>query len=114
MNVREAITVMMVLLAWAPLAGAQAKAPLKLEQTIPLPDVQGRIDHLSLDAAGQRLFVSALDNNTVEVLDLKAGKRAHTISGLTSVEIMEILQGLNEKGLTIILVTHEHDARRLS
>src|SRR5258708_14474518 len=82
MNVREAIAVMTVLLAWAPLAGAQANAPLKLEQTIPLADVQGRIDHLSLDVAGQRLFVSALGNDTVEVVDLKAGKRAHTISGL--------------------------------
>jgi len=82
MNVREAIAVMTVLLAWAPLAGAQANAPLKLEQTIPLPDVQGRIDHLSLDVLGQRLFVSALGNHTLEVVDLKAGKRAHTISGL--------------------------------
>jgi DNA-binding beta-propeller fold protein YncE len=60
----------------------QAAAPLKLEQTIEMPDVQGRIDHLSIDSAGQRLFVSALGNNTVEVVDLKAGKRAHTISGL--------------------------------
>jgi DNA-binding beta-propeller fold protein YncE len=82
MNGREAIAVMMVLLAWAPVARAQANAPLKLEQTILLPDVQGRIDHLSLDIAGLRLFVSALGNNTVEVLDLKAGKRAYTISGL--------------------------------
>lgn len=82
MNVREAIAVMTVLLAWTPFARAQANAPLKLEQTIPLPDVQGRIDHLSLDVAGQRLFVSALGNNTVEVIDLKAGKRVHTISGL--------------------------------
>jgi DNA-binding beta-propeller fold protein YncE len=82
MNGREAIAVMIVLLAWAPLASAQAKASLKLEQTISLPDVQGRIDHLSLDVAGQRLFVSALGNNTVEVLDLKAGKRAQTITGL--------------------------------
>ena len=82
MNVREAIVVMMVLLAWAPLARAQGNSPLKLEQTIPLPDVQGRIDHLSLDVGGQRLFVSALGNETVEVIDLKAGKRAHTISGL--------------------------------
>src|SRR5258708_25594744 len=82
MNVREAIAVMTVLLAWAPLAAAQGNAPLKLEQTIPLPDVQGRIDHLSLDVAGQRLFVSALGNGTLEVVDLKAGKRAHTILGL--------------------------------
>lgn len=61
---------------------AQANQPLKLEKTIELPDVQGRIDHMSLDIAGQRLFVSALGNNTVEVVDLKAGKRANTISGL--------------------------------
>jgi DNA-binding beta-propeller fold protein YncE len=71
-----------ILLLAASLASAQANGPLKLEQTIPLPDVQGRIDHLSLDVAGQRLFVSALGNDTVEVVDLKAGKRAHTISGL--------------------------------
>src|SRR5262249_18211336 len=32
--------------------------------------------------AGQRLFVSALGNNTVEVVDLKAGKRTNSISGL--------------------------------
>jgi DNA-binding beta-propeller fold protein YncE len=68
MNVRETIAVTRVLLAWAPLASAQANAPLKLEQTIPLPDVQGRIDHLSLDVAGQRLFVSALGNHTISGL----------------------------------------------
>jgi len=82
MKVREAIALVFVLLAWAPLGSAQANGPLKLEQSISLPDVQGRIDHLSLDVAGQRLFVSALGNNTVEVVDLKAGKRTHTISGL--------------------------------
>ena len=63
-------------------AKAQAKGPLKLEKTILLPDVQGRIDHMSIDVEGQRLFVSALGNNTVEVIDLKAGKREKTISGL--------------------------------
>jgi DNA-binding beta-propeller fold protein YncE len=64
------------------LAKAQATGPLKLEKTIPLPEVQGRIDHLSVDVKGQRLFVSALGNNTVEVIDLKAGRRTNTISGL--------------------------------
>ena len=66
----------------ATLAKAQANGPLKLEKTIQLPDVQGRIDHMSIDVKGQRLFVSALGNNTVEVIDLRAGKRANTISGL--------------------------------
>ena len=68
-------------LASATVAMGQA-APLKLEQTIELPDVQGRIDHMSIDLAGQRLFISALGNNTLEVVDLKAGKRVHTISAL--------------------------------
>jgi DNA-binding beta-propeller fold protein YncE len=71
-----------MLLLSATLVKAQANQPLKLEKTIELPDVQGRIDHMSLDIAGQRLFVSALGNNTVEVVDLKAGKRVNTISGL--------------------------------
>ena len=33
--------------------------PLKLEATIPMAEVQGRIDHLSIDVKGQRLFVAA-------------------------------------------------------
>src|SRR5262245_32992299 len=66
----------------ATLALAQASPPLSLERTIELPGVQGRIDHMSLDTKGERLFVAALGNNTVEVVDLKAGKRANTISGL--------------------------------
>lgn len=60
----------------------QTAQPLRLEKTIELPDVQGRIDHMSIDVKGERLFVSALGNNTVEVIDVKAGKRVHTISGL--------------------------------
>jgi len=71
-----------LLMLSATLIKAQASSPLKLEKTIQLPDVQGRIDHMSIDVAGQRLFVSALGNNTVEVIDLKAGKRTNTISGL--------------------------------
>ena len=66
----------------ATLVKAQSTEPLKLEKTIELPDVQGRIDHMSFDVNGQRLFLSALGNNTVEVVDLKAGKRTNTISGL--------------------------------
>ena len=56
--------------------------PLKLEQAIPLPGVEGRIDHLSIDVNNRRLFVAALGNNTVEVLDIKGAKRLKTISGL--------------------------------
>ena len=63
-------------------AQRSASVPLKLESTIPMPDVQGRIDHLAIDLKGQRLFVAALGNNSVEVIDLKTNKLVHTISGL--------------------------------
>jgi DNA-binding beta-propeller fold protein YncE len=58
-------------------------APLVLVQRIPLSNVTGRMDHLGVDLAGKRVFAAALgDNqNTVEVIDLRAGKRVATIRG---------------------------------
>lgn len=55
---------------------------LQLVQTIRLPNVSGRIDHMDIDLDGQRLFVAELENNSLDVLDLKAGKRIHSIGGL--------------------------------
>jgi DNA-binding beta-propeller fold protein YncE len=48
-----------------------------------MPGVSGRMDHLGVDVEGGRLFAAALgDNqNTVEVIDLKAGKRIFSIRG---------------------------------
>src|SRR5438552_1378015 len=60
----------------------QANPPLKVIQTIPMPGVEGRIDHLNADVKGQRLFVAALGNNTLEVLDLAQGKRIRSVTGL--------------------------------
>jgi DNA-binding beta-propeller fold protein YncE len=54
---------------------------LALVRSIDLPQVEGRIDHLAVDLANQRLFVAALGNNTVEVVDLRAGVRARSLSG---------------------------------
>jgi DNA-binding beta-propeller fold protein YncE len=65
----------------APLPKAPAHAPLVLTGSIPMPGVQGRIDHMSLDPQG-RLFLSALGNNTVEVLDLGGGVRAAAIPNI--------------------------------
>jgi hypothetical protein len=61
----------------------QDKLLLKLDQKIPMPNVQGRLDHFGVDVKGGRLFVAALgDNqNTVEVIDLKNGKRVFSIPG---------------------------------
>jgi hypothetical protein len=55
---------------------------LTLAQIIPLPDVRGRIDHLAIDIDGGRLFVAALGNNTVEVIDLQARRPMFRIGQL--------------------------------
>src|SRR5438105_4925319 len=74
--------ILMILFACAAVAWGQADQPLRLTKTIDLPDVQGRIDHLSIDVKGEKLFVAALGNNTLEVIDLKTGKLVKTISHL--------------------------------
>ncbi|MBI3875660.1 MAG: hypothetical protein HY300_06805 [Verrucomicrobia bacterium] len=65
----------------APRLDAAEAAPLTLVQTIPLPGVQGKFDHLAIDLAGQRLFVAAKINNTLEIVDLKKGRRAQSLTG---------------------------------
>jgi len=52
-----------------------------LVQTIALDGVEGRIDHMALDPNGRRLFVAALGNGTVEVIDLRTGKRVRSLGG---------------------------------
>src|SRR5258705_3294810 len=56
--------------------------PLVLEAKIPLGEVSGRIDHLSIDTKRQRLFVAELGNNSLGVVDLAAGKVLRRIAGL--------------------------------
>lgn len=64
------------------LAGAAvAQAPLELEATIEMPGVKGRIDHFAADVKGHRLFVAALGNNTVEVLDTSRRQHVRSITG---------------------------------
>ncbi|HET7362821.1 MAG TPA: hypothetical protein VFJ70_04520, partial [Burkholderiales bacterium] len=63
----------------APLAAGSA--PLELAATIDMPGVKGRIDHFAVDVKGERLFVAALGNDTVEVLDLAANRHLRTLKG---------------------------------
>ncbi len=65
-----------------PAAICCASEPLREVKTIALPGVEGRIDHFAYDAANNTLFVAALGNNTVEVVDVAAGKVVKSIVGL--------------------------------
>src|SRR5467141_1469602 len=58
-----------------------AKAPMRLVQAIPLPNVEGYFDHMAVDTKGQRLFVPGEHQRTIEVIDLRTGKDIHTITG---------------------------------
>src|SRR2546430_3943175 len=58
-----------------------AKQPLRLVQTISLPNVRGRLDHMDVDVKGTRLFVAGLENSTLEVVDLQAGKWVRSLHG---------------------------------
>src|SRR5258705_11562650 len=76
------IMVIVEVIAFAlPLFGQSSPAPLRLVQTIPL-NVDGRMDHLYADVKGMRLFVAALGNNSVEVIDLRASKAIRSLTGL--------------------------------
>lgn len=55
--------------------------PLRLVQSISLPNVKGRLDHMAVDVKGKRLFVAGLENGTLEVVDLRAGRRVRSIPG---------------------------------
>lgn len=61
---------------------AQESPLLRLAQTIPLPRVEGRIDHMAIDAKGRRLFIAALGNNTLEVVEVGDHPRVKSIAGL--------------------------------
>lgn len=56
--------------------------PLTDVRVIPLAGVERRIDHFAVDPAGNRLFVAALGNGTLEVLDVAGGRRITSLPGL--------------------------------
>ncbi len=82
----------------------QDKSPLKLIQKISLPNVKGRIDHMDVDVRGKRLFVAGLENDTLEVVDLKAGKRVRSVPGLKTPQGVAYVPALNK-----VFVANEND-----
>jgi hypothetical protein len=83
LHLSKAIIVPAAMLALVIGVSAQAKAPLKLLQSTPLPELHdGDFDHLTPDVEGNRLFVTAEENSKVLVFDLKTNKLIHTIDDL--------------------------------
>jgi len=75
---------------------AQDHAPLRLVQTIPMPNVKGRIDHMDVDVKGKRLFVAGLENGSLEVVDLQAGKWLKSIPGFKKTQGVAYVPSLNK------------------
>ena len=84
---------LLLLLAVASVSWRNEPSPLKLVQTIPLDGVKGRIDHMAADVDGRRLYVAALGNDTMEVIDLAAGKRVGSVAGLKKPTGIRVLPG---------------------
>ena len=83
-------------LAFAAAGLAQEQVPLRLVQTIPLADVNGRIDHLGVDVATRRVFLAALEKGSIEVVDLAAGKVVRTLPGFAKPQGVLFVADLNK------------------
>jgi DNA-binding beta-propeller fold protein YncE len=72
----------MITLALGCSTGAQTPILLPLTAAIDLPKVEGRFDHFSIDLTNKRLFLAALGNNSLEVIDLAANKPIQSLPNL--------------------------------
>src|SRR2546426_6733706 len=83
----------------ASLLSAAEVPNLKLLHTVPLPGVKGRFDHCAMDVKGQRVFVAALGNDSLEIIDVANAKRLHSITGLRKPTGVLYLAGANQIGV---------------
>jgi WD40 repeat protein len=90
------ITAFLIALVCSARLAAQDNYPLRLVQTIPMPNVKGRIDHMDVDVKGKRLFVAGLENGSLEVVDLAAGKWLKSIPGFKKTQGVAYVPSLNK------------------
>ena len=69
-------------------------------ETIDLPGVSGRIDHMAVDVKNKRLFVAALGNNTVEVIDLALHRVIKSIAGFDEPQGLLLIPDLHKLFVT--------------
>jgi DNA-binding beta-propeller fold protein YncE len=67
-------------------APAAEPATLELVRTIPLKGAPGRLDHAAIDSKHGRLFVANLSNNSLDVVDLKAGTLIKQVPGQRKIQ----------------------------
>ena len=74
----------LLLVGWLAMCAAAlgGEAVLNLTKTIALPGVEGRFDHFAIDETRDRLYIAALGNNSVEVIDLKNGELLQSVKGV--------------------------------
>src|SRR6266550_1682330 len=98
-TVRTAFAVTFAILASSQIpelaSAAQPNSPLRLESTISLPNVSGRIDHLAVDLGRNHLFVAEVGNNSLDIIDLAAEKPIHHITGLSEPQGVAFLPSLD-------------------
>ncbi|HEY0745961.1 MAG TPA: hypothetical protein VGD63_04625 [Steroidobacteraceae bacterium] len=66
---------------------------LRLVQTIPLAGVPGRLDHMAIDSEQKRLFVAAVANGSLEVVDLNSGSVINSVKGFKDTQDVLFLGG---------------------
>jgi DNA-binding beta-propeller fold protein YncE len=93
-KMKKSLTICLMLLVVFALK-VRAQEPLKLVARTPMPGFSGDFDHFAVDLKGHRLFLAAEEHKTVEVFDLRTGKRIHSITGFGDPHMMVYLPNSN-------------------